>query len=286
MSTRRLLASRRAFLSIAAISLVWTPAPADAEPSAGEEKFNKICLACHTVGGGRRVGPDLKGLHERRTEEWLLKFIPSPQKMITAGDPVAVALQKEYPLVMPDPACSTDDIKEILAYVRVAGGGGVAPAAPKAPERVATAADIRRGQDLFQGHVRLSNGGPTCNSCHHVKNDAVIGGGVLARELTAVFGRMGAPGIHAILGKPPFPVMDEAYRDHALTDDEVFALVSFLQDADKQQAFQQPRDYGFKLVYSGGAGFVVLMGLFGLFGRRRKKLSVNQTIFDRQVKSQ
>ena len=81
------------------------------------------------------------------------------------------------------------------------------------------------GQGLFQGTTRLANGGPTCNSCHDVTNDAVIGGGILATELTTVFSRLGGPGVRAILGSPPFPVMQQAYVDKSLTEAEVAGLV-------------------------------------------------------------
>ena len=107
-------------------------------------------------------------------------------------------------------------------------GGPLPPKAPPPPPKEASPAEIARGQNLFQGLERLKNGGPACNSCHHVKNDAVIGGGVLAKELTTVFSTMGTPGINAILGKPPFPVMAAAYAEHPLTDDESAALVGFL----------------------------------------------------------
>ncbi|MEO8604911.1 MAG: cytochrome c, partial [bacterium] len=228
---------------IVALSVICTPAIAGAQVGTGAEKFNALCAACHTIGGGRRVGPDLQGVYDRRSAEWLLDFVTSPQKMISKGDPVAVQLQQEFGVMMPDPPYSADEIKEILAYVKAAGAAGQAAAPAAVPERAATAEDVSRGRALFQGHLRFANGGPTCNSCHHVRNDAVIGGGVVARELTTVFGRMGAPGIHAILGAPPFPVMEEAYRGRPLTDYEVFALVAFLQDADQHQALQQPRDY-------------------------------------------
>lgn len=37
--------------------------------AAGDQTFNKICIACHTVGEGIRVGPDLKDVHKRRDRE-------------------------------------------------------------------------------------------------------------------------------------------------------------------------------------------------------------------------
>lgn len=278
---RGLFGAHRALLAMALVLVAVTATISRAEAATGAENFAAICAACHTVGGGKRVGPDLQGVTERRTEEWLLKFIKSSQSMVKSGDPVAVALFEEFKIAMPDTTFSSDEIKEILAFIKSGG-----PVADGASLRPATPADVQKGQELFQGITRLQNGGPPCNSCHHVKNDAVIGGGVLARELTSVFGKMGSPGVHAILGKPPFPVMEQAYRDKALTDDEVIALVAFLQDADSKQAFQQPRDYGFRLLYGGAGGLLVLMGLYSVIWRRRKTHPVNHAVFERQVRTE
>jgi mono/diheme cytochrome c family protein len=258
----------------------------------GEQIFSTICVACHTVGEGKRIGPDLAGVHERQTEEWMIEFIRSSQTMIKSGDPKAVALAEGYPgLVMPDNPLSDDQIRSVLAYVRelesgAAAVGVTASQTPAEYARKVTKEDVRRGRELFQGNIRFDERGPACNSCHHVKNDAVIGGGILAKELTSVFSTMGEGGVRAILGKPPFAVMEQAYRDRSLTEDEVHALVAFLQEADKQQSFQQPRDYGVRLAGAGAVGTALLLGVYGLLFRRRKRASVNQAIYDRQVKSE
>lgn len=272
--------AQRVLLVVAAV-VVSTLKSASAEAATAAENFNATCAACHTVGGGKRVGPDLAGVNERRSEEWLVKFIKSSQAMVKSGDPVAVKLFEEFKVAMPDAPYSEAEIKDILAFIKSGG-----PTTDPTTLPVATPDDIRRGQELFQGTTRLANGGPPCNSCHHVRNDAVIGGGVLAKELTSVFGTMGSPGVHAVLGKPPFPVMEQAYKDKPITESEVVALVGFLQDADQKQSFQQPRDYGVKLLYSGVGGFALLMALYSLIWRRRKTHPVNHKIFARQVRTE
>jgi mono/diheme cytochrome c family protein len=254
-------------------------------------------VACHTINGGNLVGPDLENVHERRSDEWLQKFIKSSQALINSGDPDAVAVFKQYnKIVMPDPPFTDKQITAIIGYIKAASGGeaqsaGAVTAGGETAASVDTGKEeteegIIMGQNLFQGKVRLANGGPTCISCHDVKNDAIIGGGILARELTTVFSRMGEPGVRAILGSAPFPVMQQAYVNKPLTDEEIFSIVSFLQQADKEHMFQQPRDYGVKLAGTGLVGLIVLLGIYSLLWYKRKKKLVNEDIFDRQIKSE
>ena len=108
---------------------------------------------------------------------------------------------------------------------------------------------------------------------------------MLARELTTVFSRLGGAGVRSIINSSPFPVMQRAYLDKALTDTEVSALVGFLQRADAEQAFHQPRDYGIKLFGAGVLGTLIILALSSLAWRGRLRGSVNQSIYDRQIKS-
>jgi mono/diheme cytochrome c family protein len=249
----------------------------------GQETFQTTCAVCHTIGAGRLVGPDLLGVQERRSESWIIQFVQQSQQMVAAEDPEAVAIFDEYQgIIMPDQPLSADQIRGIIAYI----SDGAGAAATESPTPVqATEDQIEAGQGLFQGTTRLANGGPSCNSCHDVTNDAVIGGGILAAELTTVFSKLGGPGVRAILGSPPFPVMQRAYKDKALTEEEVIALVGFLQRADEEQALHQPRDYGLKLFAAGLVGTAILLGLYSLLWGRRLRGSVNQAIYDRQIKS-
>jgi mono/diheme cytochrome c family protein len=287
--------------------LLWTTSTSSGfAASPGEVEFQQLCGICHTIGSGKLVGPDLAGVHEKRSQEWLEEFVKSPQAMINSGDADAVALFAEFnQLPMPDPLLTEAQIKDVLSYIKGVNTDLPDPTATASPPAAsqptgtsadtevrvaevspqATEAQITRGQELFQGTVRFANEGPTCNSCHDVQNDAVIGGGILSKELTTVFSRMGGPGVRAILGRPPFPVMQSAYLDRALSEEEIGSLVAFLEYADKEQLNHQPRDYGIGLLSSGLVGTGILFGLCSFVWRGRKKGSVNQTIYDRQVKS-
>ena len=262
--------------------------------SPGQANFTTYCGACHTIGEGLRVGPDLAGIHERRSQEWLEKFVKSSQSLIKSGDADAAAIAAEFNgIVMPDAVINDQQIREVLDYINITGAsltsvGGESPVVATQPAPVAAPAsqeDIQMGQELFQGAARFDNGGPACNACHDVRNDAVIGGGILAAELTTVFSRMGGAGVKAILGQAPFPVMQAAYTDKPLTEAEVTALVGFLEYADSEEYNQLPRDYGIGLFLSGIFGAAILFLFFGIIWRKRKIGSVNQAIYDRQVTS-
>lgn len=265
-------------------------------PSKGYIVFMTRCIACHTVGEGNRVGPDLKGVAARRDRAWMKKFIQMPSVVFNEKDPIAIKLLDEFKTPMTDLGLTGAEVEDVMSFLE----NPVMPAAP-ATAAVSTAAaagvptegiavttsDVAKGRDLFQGKWRFLNGGPSCISCHHVRNDTVISGGALAKDLTAAFSRLGGGlGIRPILAASPFPVMRKAYKDHPLTDDEMFALTAFLEEADKEKAFQQQPDYGMRLLTGGVAGAFILLGCYTVFWHRRKKDPVNKDVFDRQMKSE
>ena len=108
-------------------------AAATGDAAAGGAIFKQKCTSCHAIDR-QVVGPALKGINERRDQEWLVKWIKNSQALIAAGDPQAVELYNEYnKLVMtPFPELSNEDINNILAFVdaesnkpaEAAGGAG------------------------------------------------------------------------------------------------------------------------------------------------------------------
>jgi cytochrome c551/c552 len=85
----------------------------------GKKIFEANCVACHTIGKGHLVGPDLKGVTANRNEDWLMKWIKSSQTLIRSKDPLAVALYNQNnQIVMPDQPFSDDQIKALLDYIK------------------------------------------------------------------------------------------------------------------------------------------------------------------------
>jgi len=246
----------------------------------GAALFEAKCGACHSIGGGPRLGPDLKGVVAKRGKEGAILAIFDPAK---AGLPPS----------MPNLGLTRPEAEAISVYLegKKAGDGAAAakePSAQAAKElgAEATPAEISLGQKLFEGSARFAKGGPACNACHHVNSATVTGGGTLAADLTLSFSRTGKQGLDAMLADAPFPVMQVAYEGKAISPEEMRALAGFLQRVEKESASQQPGNYGWRMFFGGAGGVVVLAGFFTLVGGRRKKRSVNQDIYDRQIKSE
>ncbi|HEV7551655.1 MAG TPA: SCO family protein [Candidatus Angelobacter sp.] len=62
----------------------------------GRYIFTTHCAACHTIGHGEKIGPDLLGVTSVRDHSWLERFISTPDRVIAEKDPIAVALYKKY----------------------------------------------------------------------------------------------------------------------------------------------------------------------------------------------
>jgi cytochrome c2 len=115
---------------IAAIALIAIPFN-NIYAQDGATLFRTNCGACHSVGKGKLVGPDLKGVTDRHKEEWIMKWVKGSQTLVKAGDPEAVKVFNENSMIpMPDQALKDDEIKSIIAYVKTGGEPATVSATP------------------------------------------------------------------------------------------------------------------------------------------------------------
>jgi mono/diheme cytochrome c family protein len=84
----------------------------------GQELFRtRACTTCHTVGGGRLVGPDLSEVTERREFGWILSMIQNPDSMIRA-DSLARQLFAEYMTPMANQGITAEEARALYEYLR------------------------------------------------------------------------------------------------------------------------------------------------------------------------
>jgi len=207
-------------------------APARATP-AGEtdQLFTRRCTTCHTYGKGIKVGPDLKGVTERRQRSWLLRFIRSSQGVIKSGDPIARGLFQQFKQQrMPDwTDLSERQITALLDWI-AAGGPELKDPNDRNAE-LATALEIERGRALFHGAAPLANRGLACVSCHSIRDDGETAGGSLGPSLTAVYAKYQDRALTLFLKRPCFRRVPESATPNYLTSEESFALKAYLRRA-------------------------------------------------------
>jgi mono/diheme cytochrome c family protein len=212
--------------------------PAAAPPAQGSSQsqalFDQKCASCHTLGGGRTVGPDLKGVADNRQRDWLIEFIVNPGQVHARNDPIAVGLQKEYGMAMPNVGVTGAQAEEMLALLSAQPGGASAPAAA-AVRAPLPQGDATRGRALFTGQRALAGGGPACAACHNAAGAGLLGGGTWGLDLTHTQSRVGEAGLVALVKSPAFPGMKEAYLASPVADQEAADLAAFFAALEGQQ---------------------------------------------------
>ncbi len=231
-------------------------ATAEPAPDPAIDLFVKKCASCHTIGKGDRVGPDLAGAHERRDRAWLARFIEVPSAMLDTDAVARDLVVKFKGTRMPDLGLSAEQARSLVDLVARCSASPCDLAPAFKPVTAAVPDDAVRGRLLYLGTEPLSGGGPACLSCHTVRGaGGGVGGGLLAKDLTNVFARLGDEALGAALANPAFPLMANIYADKP---DEAFALRAFLYEANRATA---PDDDSVNPLLFGtiGAGAVLLV---------------------------
>lgn len=279
---------------IIGILMIMPYSPIFAQQS-GEEIFNSTCKACHTIGGGKLVGPDLENVQDRHNEAWLISFIKSSTSLVKSGDKAADSIFQAFnQVVMPDhPTLSDADIKGIIAYIKensaapIAANEESASATTEAENTEETLiGNAKRGRLLFVGELRFDNGGASCNSCHNVDLPGYISGGALGKDLTHAVSRLSEAGVAAVVSGLPFPQMKETYTAHPVSPQEIADLTAFLNYVDQNAPENISNAMGNYVITGGVFGASILLGLYSFFWVRRKKGAVYSSVFNRQTRSE
>jgi len=236
------------------------------------EYFRQNCMSCHTIGGGALTGPDLKGVAERRDRAWLNRFLQNPQEIIDSGDAyVQQLVEQSRGVVMPTPPGITPDLADALLDFLEAESkqaqsqfGGVS-----ITDQPFSAQEVALGRELFLGLRSLNGGGVSCAACHTVGSMGGLGGGRLGPDLTRVYERLGdRKAVGTWLMAPATPTMQAVFREKALTQDEILALLAYLEESRVAQPSDQTQIMTFFLLGLGG----MVLGLVALQGAWRQRL--------------
>ena len=270
------------FLSLLALLSFMFPPHAFASTNPiekGRGIFNVKCTPCHTIGGGRKVGPDLLGVTADHPKAWLFSFISDPDKMFSANDPMATGLLKEYKMKMPNPGLSAEDVDAVISYLETQAGATpeakTAPSTRTEAKGPLPAADAERGEGYFSGRIAFKNNGPACMACHSVAGIQFWGGGTLGPDLTGVYAQLG-DGIVSLLVNVPFPTMKPIFASHPLSEDEAHDLAAFL----KGIASKHAENHTGLIVAGSFFVFVILMVIILVLWRNRL-LSVRKALVER-----
>jgi protein SCO1 len=86
----------------------------------GQYLFATRCAACHTMGKGDKIGPDLLGVTNVRDRAWLVRIIADSNKMIDEKDPIATALFQKYKGIrMPKLDLPEADVNTLIEYMKI-----------------------------------------------------------------------------------------------------------------------------------------------------------------------
>lgn len=196
--------------------------------------FRQNCMNCHTIGGGRLTGPDLKHVEQRKDREWLVQFMLNPRAVLDSGDPYAAKLLEEsrnVPMPML-PGMTRERAEKLLDLIEAESKLDESQfKGLQISNKPFTDGDRQAGRALFQGVRRLQAGGTACIACHTVHGQSAFGGGRLGPDLTRVYERLkGRQSLSAWLMAPATETMQPAFKNHPLNADEIHALVAYFEE--------------------------------------------------------
>jgi nitrite reductase (NO-forming) len=134
-----------------------TAAPTDPLAVRGKRSFESKCLACHSIAGGDKLGPDLYQVTRRRDDAWLQRWLKSPEQMLQS-DATAKQLLDKYKVPMPNQNLSDAEVREYQSYFRWADAN-VRPQGSTQPQPAAPGTAKNPSETLSATPMPAVNGG-------------------------------------------------------------------------------------------------------------------------------
>ncbi|WP_372793393.1 c-type cytochrome [Lutibacter sp.] len=152
----RLVVNSLVFLLLFSLNL----SAQEGDAANGEKLFKSTCAACHKLDA-KLVGPALKGVTERREQDWLISWIKDSPGMIKSGDKLAIQVFEEnnkLPMTQ-NPQLSDQDIIDILEYTK---GEPIASESESVAQEVDPG--VERGKKIFKTN---------CAACHKLEGKLI-----------------------------------------------------------------------------------------------------------------
>ncbi|MBT6156301.1 MAG: c-type cytochrome [Planctomycetaceae bacterium] len=254
------------------LAVVLTATMADAQDS--PDYFRQNCMNCHTIGGGRLTGPDLKDLSKRRVgRDWMIDFLLNPKAVIDAGDSYAQEIfdASGGKVYMPvGPGMTKQRAEDLLDLIDAESKLEKSQFKGRQfSNKPFTTADRKRGRQIFEGTQQLKAGGASCISCHSMHDTPALGGGRLGPDLTEVVTRLkGRKSLSAWLVAPGTETMQPIFKGHPMSDDEIHSLVAYFE-ASAGKSPSEPSANRIALLLMGLVGAAGLVFVFDSLWKRR-----------------
>jgi nitrite reductase (NO-forming)/hydroxylamine reductase len=202
----------RLWLVISGIGLLATScgSSSSSNAAAGEEVFQQRCSACHTIGNGPLVGPDLAGVTTRHDAEWLHSWITDPGAFAKT-DPVAGDL---FTGKMPTLGLSSKEVDSVIAYLDTKSE--VAVGSPAGGPRELSAAEFDQASGIYFNR---------CAGCHGTLRAGATGPNIQPDTTREI----GTAGIETILTDGLPGGMPAWGKSGILSADDIELMANFIQ---------------------------------------------------------
>ena len=177
--------------------------------SAGAQVFDQRCAACHTIGGGPLLGPDLAGTS--RDAEWLHEWINDPGEFAATDSAAAEIFTGKMPAL----GLTTAELDDVVAYLESNKDVEPLTGASEGPRELSAAEFDRAAQVYFN----------RCAGCHGTLRAGATGPNIQPDRTLEI----GTSGLETILtqGLPGgMPAWGEA---GILTAEEIELMANFVQ---------------------------------------------------------